>query len=317
MFDLYRRLLPIVMVVFLAVLLSVLGFFFFRPGSVLLFAVPFLAAVLAVVSVLWSILLVEGVRRHPKSLSIALLGHSGVGKTVFLSVLFDELQRVNQSGFGFTPYGSETIESVSQNLGLIARGKWLPPTQLSDIFAFRANAYVGSGFFKTRFRLEIADYAGEHTENLAPKEEMWLHKSKFFQYVVQSDALMIALDAGTLIKAPSSYLRELEDSMIAAFNLMLEGKDVEVDARLKAPVALLFLKADIAGSAERAVVHAKELGERVPRLMSICRRRCRNFECFAVSSVGKVSLNGLPPEQIHPFGVTEPLIWLLSRIRNS
>ncbi len=249
--------------------------------------------------------------RNPISLTISMLGFPGAGKTVYLTTLFDQLQRREEAGVRvrFTPYGRETIEAVTTNLNLLSSGTWLLPTPPGSVFPYRANATIGVGLFQRKFKIEIADWAGEKMAELNPSEPAWLHKTDYFKFVIQSDAVILALDAGSVWKSDRATREKIQNAYVAAFQVLAEEKGATERQQLRAPVALVFLKVDLCPP-DKPV---DELNHLVDRLISVCEARCQHFKVFYVSAVGGVQEDGRPPEEISPKGVVEPLIWILAR----
>jgi hypothetical protein len=256
------------------------------------------------------------VRRNPAPLSISLLGFPGSGKTVFLTVLFDALMSTAPPGLAFWPYGAETVEQVGEDVRTLMQRKWLPPTAPGQVFFYRANARVGSGMLARRYKIEIGDYAGEHIHEFDTDHERWLHRTDYYKYVLQSDIVMLSVDCGTVLRSTSAERRRMEDSFVAALHLLMEHKGVAVGGKLRAPVALVFMKADLAASLELSSLRERrpdvvELCKRVPTLVQFCQNRCVTFKAFVASSVGHVEKDGRPPEAIKPWGVIDPVAWAL------
>ena len=256
------------------------------------------------------------VRRNPSPLAISLLGFPDSGKTVFLTVLFDSLMSAGEPEVAFWPYGTETVERIGADLGALMRGEWLPRTAPGQVFFYRANSRVGTGLVARRHKIEIGDYAGEHIHEFDTDHERWLHKTDYYKYVLQSNIVLLSVDCDTVLGATRAEIREMENSFIAALHLLIENKGVPVGRKFGAPVALIFMKADLATSIDEPTHHecrvdVDELCSRVARLVQFCERRCSNFRVFAASSVGDVGKDGLPPPTLRPWGVIEPVVWAL------
>jgi len=245
------------------------------------------------------------INRHPSTFSISLLGYPNTGKTVYLTTLFDLLQRASGPGIRFSPYGRETIEAVSNNLMALYTGNWLPRTPAGTVFFYRANATIGTGLFRSRYKVEIGDYAGEQIGELNPADERWLHKSDYFKYVIQSDGVMLMVDSEVLVSADDAKVEEMQNGFIAAFQILAEEKGAVDNRRLRAPVALMFMKSDVMSGSAEDRVH-----ERFFRLIEVCEARCLQFRTFLVSSTGPLKENR-PPKALKGDGVVKPLIWML------
>ena len=290
-------------------MLIALSFGLFKEGTTTIV----MLMIVTLVGVFSSFLVLAGTAyyRSPTPLVVSLLGFPASGKTVFITVLFDELQIREISGIRFAPYGEETVEQVGRSLSVLSQGRWLEPTHKTELVFYRAQVSIGSGLFPSRFKLEIADSAGEHVYEFTPDSDKWLHKTQYFKQVIQSDALLICVDTEFLLGREDWAIEDAQNRLIAAFQIFAQEKGVPPEKRMKTPVALLFLKADLINGQE-LLEHPIE--EKMWRLENICRSRCREFKVFFTSSVGKLGEDGSPPRRRQPFGVTEPIVWVLKTV---
>ncbi len=248
---------------------------------------------------------------NPASLTISLLGYPYSGKTVFLTILFNELATRVFPGFVFSPYGSETIEKVTEDLNRLMQGQWLPPTPPDTLFFYRANATSGTDIFKRKHKIEIGDYAGEHLETLEGKgDNQWLHKSSYFKFVVQSEVILLAIDSKIMMSEDSNKLSIVENGMLAAMQLLVSEKGVDISRKMKTPVALLLMKSDLISDNKRP-----EIEQRLSRLVIYCHNHCSNFKIFWVSSVGEVGIENSLLGKITPEGVVDPILWAIKLSR--
>jgi len=251
--------------------------------------------------------------RNPFPLKVALLGAPQSGKTVFLTVLFRELQVFQRGPIRFQPYGRETIETVSDNLSHLSAGYWLKPTSEDSVFFFRANAVIGTGIFKRKYTVEIGDYAGERIGEFDTASERWLHRTEYFKYAVGCDIVFLAVDGGILVGDDGAEVERIQLRLIAALQVLIEEKGVPSDSQLRIPVGLLILKSDLI---RRAELSDQDVLLRLNRLVDVCRQRCRHFQAFFVSAIG-MSDNPLgPPSTLQPIDVVEPMVWALRQVRS-
>jgi hypothetical protein len=254
-----------------------------------------------------TVLMSRLLRRHPTTFSVAVLGFPHSGKTVFITTLFDQLQQGKSQKIHLTPYGSDTVEEVTSNLNSLGRGVWLPRTTPGNVFFFRAVASLREPF-SSRIKLEIGDFAGEDIAELQPSSDRWLHKSDYFKYVIDADAIMLALDGESLKLSRRDGVDELVNAFVAAIQIIADYQGAAGDKRLKTPVAALVMKADVLDEQSRFLIE-----DRLQRLISVCKTRCRNFRLFFVSSTGPLDEDGSPPTTPQPEAVVEPLEWALTR----
>lgn len=237
-------------------------------------------------------------RRHPRAFSIALVGFPGSGKTVYATTAFDLLQQ-GRSRWRVRPYGIETAEEVARNLNTLARGEWLPRTKEGTFFFFRAIVEPMSRF-QPRLKLEIADFPGEDLDEMQPASDRWLHRGKYFKYVVDSDAVFFCIDAPSLLGCPDDHAESILNALITCLHVLTEHAATS-GGRLRAPVAVLLMKADKLDKGQSSL-----LEERVNRFEAVCRQRCLHHETFLVSSTGPFA-GEVPKAQRHPVGVLEPI----------
>jgi GTPase SAR1 family protein len=258
---------------------------------------------------------IKMITETPTTLTIALLGHPHSGKTVFVNVMFNELMVKSYPNIVFTSYGSETIEKVTSVVNGLKQGEWPPATKINDVFYYRAKALLGFAktILKKLYKIEISDFAGEHINEFDPTKENFLHKTSYFNYVVESDAIILSLDTEVIMKAlmngDTASISCMENFFIADLQILMEQKGVNINKKLQAPIALTYLKTDLVSAIKRS-----ELPGLFPNLISFCKKRCANFEIFLVSSVGYITEDGFPPKHLEPINITEPIIWIL---RNS
>jgi len=174
---------------------------------------------------------------------------------------------------------------------------------------------VRHSLFPRQFKVEIGDYAGEQMSELGPSIPTWLHTSEYFKYVVQSDAVIITLDTDKLMHSDGATRESIQNTYIAAFQVLAEQKGATESRRLRCPVALVFLKVDVLDKEflTGSQTFSEELDRYAQRLIDVCSHRCRAFKVFYVSSVGSLKQDGFPDVEIHPFGVIRPLVWILGR----
>lgn len=252
--------------------------------------------------------LISSTRQLPTSLSVALVGPPGVGKTVFLTILFRELETGRLGPLLFAPAGPETTQEVARNVSLMASGEFPPPTPIGKPLVYQAVARLGR-LLPREYRISISDFAGEYLFR-KPSDENWLLDADFFKYLVSSDAILFMIDCRTLLDDEAERAAHLENTLIAALNLVIEQRNANPMQPLKTPVALVFSKADLVWNA--GADGEKKVVARLANFIAICTRRCRRFSYFFVSALGESPSDGnQPPRRIAPRGIVEPIAWIL------
>jgi len=278
----------------------------------------FVALLALTLTILMSILTMRTVittaNKHPKALYLALIGPPAAGKTVYLTMLYRELEVKQMKGLSFAPYGSMTIETVGNHLTMMKQGIFPPATVPNSRFLYQARATYQTGILSRQYRIQINDFGGELLEEFNVQSDAWLHKSEYFDSVVSADALIFMLDCERLLEG-SDYkngsLADIENLLVSALHIFIEKRSDDPTKPFDVPVAIIFSKSDLLESDEEK----DRVVNQVPRLMGVCQNRCRYFRYFFVSALGSTPnlKDGIPipPTTLQPCGVVDPLVWFL------
>ena len=270
-----------------------------------------ITAVVSSFMALYISFIMKTLNKNATPLRAFVIGQPRAGKTIFLSTLFDELQRVSSSKVAFQQYGSETVERVNDNIKILSQGEWVPRTQMNSAFYYRARASVGSGVFRNQYTVEVGDYAGEHIDEFDSSSESWLHKTDYFKYALASDALIFCIDGEILESGDKQRIESTQAMLIGAFQMLLAEKTMDPSQKLKIPISLVVLKSDLFKSDD----HIKKLMDQFySRLTALMKAKSHVYNEFYVSSVGNTE-HGLPPTTIKPKNVCEPMLWILKNTR--
>ncbi len=301
----FDRLLPVALVVTITMSFLLLNHSIYARE----WFVPLLSSVIATLlfTIFSSVFSVIG--RNPTTFTVSLLGFPRSGKSVYLTVLFDELQRGHADGVDFRPYGLESAERVGENLNCLMSGTWLLPTEPGSVFYYRAIASI-RGVLRRVYKIEIGDFAGESMQELEPSSDIWLHKTSYFRYVIQSDAIVFAVDLQVLLAGNRQKTEEMQNAFVTALNILIEAKSSSRETVLEVPLALVFMKCDLL---------TDEFGEQkaietMSRLFDVCRRRCTRFRHFFASSTGVLE-ESVPKSVLSPLRVVDPIVWLIRQGR--
>jgi hypothetical protein len=274
---------------------------------------------------MYLIILTRFFNKNPESISISLIGFPNSGKTVFLTVFFNEFLIKKIEKINLRPYGDDTTELVTTNYRKLKQGEWLPSTKPYELFQYRAIASLSRGFFKRSYKILIEDFAGEFTEVFKVDNPVWLHKSPYFKNISQSDIIFFSIDCTDVLEAHNtkndSKITSLENAFIAAINSIIEQKNVRIGQKLRLPIGLIFMKFDLLtdwtpqnNPSEHFILPERIVKEKYRRLIEYCQLNCSNCKEFYISSVGHVKPNGSPPDNIEPVKVDEPIIWAINNL---
>lgn len=230
---------------------------------------------------------------------LALFGHRAVGKTTLLAMFYREASSGRVPGVRLAAADASTAEYLASRIARLEAGEPPPGTLAETELNLRLYHDLA------RFDLIVKDYQGEHVslDSEAPIRE----------FFADCDAVFLCLDPDA---APvPAERRRRQQEVEALLERYLEGSE---DGTAGRPVALLVTKYDRvleAGGPPPGRVEAlaedlygmtrHALAQHVPR-----------SAIFAVSSFGPGSRDGLPPAELHPMGLDQPLTWLAEQLED-
>lgn len=252
----------------------------------------------------------------PTTKRISLIGAPQAGKSVFLTVLFNELavNKHHNKFISFQPYGYETVQITNKNFSSLMDSEWLPRTKYNESFHYSAKAVLNRKIFKRIIKLEIGDYAGEHLNEFDDTEESFSKRTTFYKHVLSSDGILIAIDSNDFKRFPNS---KLESQLVSTLQIFLDEAGVEPNQMSRIPISVLFLKIDeiisVRNFSEYAEEELKEkLKLEIERLSNLIEKRFRYNSWHVISSVGELK-NGMP-QNIKPINIEKPILWMLNRL---
>lgn len=249
--------------------------------------------------------------KTPTSLTLSLLGLPSSGKTVYLTVLFRELL-IREELPGFSIYGEETVERVQEDYKTLQYSNWLPPTDTigSNVFYYRATVNSAGIIQKPKYKLEIADYAGEFLQEDLIANESYFHRTKYFKYVLSSDVIFPIIDLSRYCKEGRNYIVEIEGTLIAALDIFRQNKTTV--GKCKTPICILFLKSDFLSAVEGG--EEKILGD-FKNLFTYIATHYMFYNKFFVSAISPTPLQKEWGDYLSPENVVSPLEWALRVVR--
>ena len=182
----------------------------------------------------------------PKSYYVAIVGFPKSGKTTLITCLFDEAFKGNLP-IKFTPRGEQTIEYVNKNISLLEQGFAVGPTADQDRFSFRTDIIVRK-FPPQIYRTEFGDFPGGDSKKFIEEYGTWLHKTEFFKWVIDADAIIFVIDLAEYLSSEQhriSYVSKMKTSIRAAWQHYKDLNEHRRNRIRRNPVILAFTKSDL------------------------------------------------------------------------
>ena len=186
-------------------------------------------------------------KKLPLAHNVAVVGYPRSGKTTLITALFAEIFSRNISSISITPRGEETIKRINDDIARLESGRELGPTTDQDLFAYRAEMLTGKSIFAKRYKIEIGDFPGEDSKELATKEVEWLHELPYFKWVLNADAFIFIIDSANIAfeENPLDYRSKITSSFRAAWQKLKDHHYDGMKGLLNKPVVIVFSKLDL------------------------------------------------------------------------
>jgi GTPase SAR1 family protein len=190
------------------------------------------------------------VRTTPRAYNVAIIGFPKSGKTTLITSVFREIFASRIVGFRASLRGNSTIERVNENIEKLEKGISVGPTYDQTKFSYSTNVEIKRGIFPLYYKVEFGDFPGNDSEIYMNKYGDWLHKTEFFQWVMDCDALIFVIDLAEYLKnykrEKEEYTAKISKAIRAAWQYYYEynnerSKSLKLRRR---PIVLCFTKTD-------------------------------------------------------------------------
>lgn len=245
---------------------------------------------------------------------VSVLGASNAGKTVYLGLLLDILSKGSDALRG-TATGAFSLDLQEQVVTALERRSFPEKTPAeADAWKWFHCQVSMAEKKKTRYvDLISPDFAGEAIAMEINNAGLYPAIS---HVVTKSNGLMILCDSTRVRDAGSS--EDLFAMKLASY--IAEQHDMETDGgrsrKIGPSVAIVFTKCD--GCSEAIEDPAQFASNNTPRLFEYCRRTFAKHAYFAASVAGSSGVLADTtgrrmriPFHIQPYGIVEPLQWII------
>jgi Double-GTPase 2 len=238
-------------------------------------------------------------RTIPQSHRVAVIGFPKAGKTSLIVALFAFYFRKGVRGASILPRGEETIRRVNTHIAEMEAGRGVSPTRDQDLFAFRAEVQRRSALpiLERRYKLEIGDFPGEHSEEFISSDQPWLHNTNYFEWAMGADAFLFVVEAPKAMTDESDYVAVQKSAFRAAWQRIQEHHIDGARSLRRKTAVLVYTKADAvldinatAGTRTRELERLKsKLDEKFADLIQYFRQTTPRFKTVLTSVVAKDS----------------------------
>ena len=252
----------------------------------------------------------EGQKVRPQLLAV--IGSSGAGKTVYLSMLIDMLSR-RSSGLRVLARGAFSINLQQATIAALRRCQFPEKTPNDPDRWHWVHCQVEAPRRRRPLDVIVPDVAGESI-----LEEI------DHPHTYPAIRALLAKAAGALVLLDGPRLESSKSGQDLFALKLLEGFCEMADPAHRGwhnrPVAVVFTKSDQCDAClTDPVAYA---AHRLPAVARLCQQRMRRHQFFACGVAGACArqVHGLDgaidvPLRIEPRGVIEPFEWLLRRVK--
>jgi hypothetical protein len=206
------------------------------------------------------------------TVTIAVGGPPGAGKTVYINVLCNQLTEGRSGMLSFIPE-TRTAQRAYRAVGNLQNGQW-PSTTGSDRIDYyrRTVGYVRKSLLsilvngRQEFKVEFGDSAGENWDRLASEADHRIEddetngspvprliESSFFTYVGESDSVFYLIDTALFWKSHNAVSESVDD-LLSTITLLraIEGRGP--GGQLGKPISIILSKVDLLDMGDRHVL---------------------------------------------------------------
>ncbi|MGC4001898.1 MAG: hypothetical protein QM811_01590 [Pirellulales bacterium] len=238
---------------------------------------------------------------------LAIIGASGVGKTVYLGMLLDMLSR-HGGDLQLLARGAFSLSLQQAVIGALARCEFPPKTRCEPEHWNWMHCQLSAAGQRRPWELMLPDFSGEA---LFSEIDHALTYPGIRALLWQARGRLVLIDAPALARGcreQAYYGRKLLH--------YLAELPHEIGKRAKTPLAIVMTKAD---QCEESFLDLRGFAEQhAAGLIHVLEERFPNFRIFAASVVGSCydyQCRGYGrlsvPSRIEPQGVIEPFLWLI------
>ena len=291
---------------------------FSRPGAGILIAALVIGSI-ALVSYLAVRVLVRvqidnfgALRKGPIPATIAIVGPSNTGKTVFFCRAYSLLGAVRRGMIGLNPTPQSMSAMATHIYELETRRKWPAPTVNADEVPF--SLYHGLDEMIQFKWLDLP--GGVFNQPNAPQfQSQALH---FDQHLINSDAVAMLIDANDLVAAANGPIQHEQIYQDVARRLHQRLKNVGVGAR-PVPLAIIVTQCCRVNSKDTLrfqsrLANLSSFWQNLAMQCGLPRPPVRIFLSSAVVNSLSDSSNGVPSKgPLRSQNCMEPVIWLAAQ----
>jgi hypothetical protein len=272
-------------------------------------------------------------KRRGALLPITVWGPRQCGKTVFFGMLYDDLV---QRKWSMDPTEEEAQRHILDIQGALVNTQWpqgaqplpnMDPAAESFTFHFfrKWNWYPYFGI--TYFSIRMPDPSGELFQEVegVNTDELHTQKKRYYQDMGQSAGALFIISIQSS-ERPDTLLKQLNANLTHLQHINSPGRP---DDKLDFPVAIAVSQVDrfydeyMRNRKQPEEWFRKRFG---PQLHLLLQQKLRRFKIFYFSAIGVKQVNGrmaprthqvngeeVPDRELQPFGLFEPVKWLLYR----
>ncbi len=244
---------------------------------------------------------------------ISVLGASGAGKTVYLGMLLDMLDK-GFHGMRGLPNGAFSLAVQEQTIGALENRRF-PEKTPSEPDKWNWVHCEAFSERKPKRRVEIVtpDVAGEV---VALELEQTGASSTIRSLVLNSRGMIVLMDSSRI--RDDARCEDMFGVKLATYVASLHTRQQnERRKKVRVPMAFVLTKSDVCSEAEQDA--NKFAAANLPGLTQLCQQRFQSFAFFSASVVG-ASMEAFDsfggrfqvPLHVQPRGIVEPLDWIIA-----
>jgi hypothetical protein len=228
---------------------------------------------------------------------VIFLGPPGSGKTSAIISLLDYMINSDISGY-LRLRGPDTIANVERGAIELRQGLFPSPTPEASTNIYRLDYFPPISIMSRisefivpipkAFRIEIADFAGELTDDFVDSEGAMKDTalpsvfgedapSNYLKWVAESDRCLLFVDMERYLREGAEFSELLTAKYIALWQRYLDLHSTQIGRKAGTPVVIVHTKCDLGYNADGEIVRIHDNVERLERTTATDFRRLYHF----------------------------------------
>jgi GTPase SAR1 family protein len=257
----------------------------------------------SVFGVVFFVAVIYNMYKEPVEFKVLLIGPPQSGKTIFITVMLHKLKDFLDERLLFTFDDRNTIAAIAKGIEYLTNQQWLPSTN-GSANSYKIRAKIGTRIFNDSMKINVVDMPFKPKVTPAEGDNPPnINYGDLIGTLKNYDGLMLFIDSQVVVGNRPISIDELQDLYIPLLKEL--PRDGGEGSKTSIPVAIIFSKTD----SIEFLMNPLAMRKFIPKLLEACKKECKNYRMFYVSSIGNVDALNMPLPSLPSKNVIDPMTW--------